>query len=211
MRGKYNIQDDELFQALKLVSEALQDAEYFIFGGVGTQIYVASLETDNGRKDVKTVDENQLRRTGDIDMYIADENAVVLFNELAAMYPDVRIVNMPNAVKIGPVQVNYANTPEELKGFEENALEMLATRETRTIRKGNCELEVDLESMEYLIAAKLSGNRVQAKDVHDVSVLVQGCKKAGVDVDYSIVRDLMKENCSEDRYQILEQILTQEN
>jgi hypothetical protein len=211
MRGKYNIQDDELFQALKVISEALQNTKYFIFGGVGAQVHVASLETDNGRKDVKTVDDSRLRRTGDIDMYIADENAVVLFNELAAMYPDMRVVNIPNAVKIGPVQVNYVTSPQELKGFESTALDMLAKRSTKTIRKGNCEIEVDLESMEHLIAAKLSGNRVQAKDIHDVSILVLGSQKAGLDVNYQTVRELLKESAGEDRYHILEQILNQED
>jgi len=44
-----------------------------------------------------------------------------------------------------------------------------------------------------------------------VSVLVQKSKKTGVDVDYQVIRELMKDNCSEDRYQILEQILTQED
>lgn len=70
-----------------MLSEALQDTEYFIFGGVGAQAHVASLETGQGRQDIKAVDDAKLRRTGDIDMYIADDNAIVLFNELAAMYP----------------------------------------------------------------------------------------------------------------------------
>lgn len=211
MKGKYNIKDDELFQALKLVSEALQDREYFIFGGVGTQAHVASLETDNGRQDVKTVDDEHLRRTGDIDMYIADDNAIVIFNELAAMYPNVRIVNMPNAVKIGSVMVNYVTSPAELKGFENTALDKLAAREAVTIRKGNCEIQIDVESIEHLIAAKLSGNKVQAKDAHDVTVLVQGSRNANIPVNYENIRELLRESGSEDRYRILEQVLSEES
>ena len=60
MKGKYNIKDDELFQALKLLSEALQDTEYFIFGGVGVQAHITSLETGNGKRDTDFVDDNNL-------------------------------------------------------------------------------------------------------------------------------------------------------
>ncbi len=210
MKGNYNIKDDELFQALKLLSEALQDKEYFIFGGVGTQAHVASLETGNGKQDVKAVDDAHLRRTGDIDMYIADDNAIVLFNELAALYPQHRIVNKPSSVKIGPIRVNYITNPAELKGFENTALDKLAAREAVTIRKGNCEIQLDVESIEYLIAAKLSGNKVQAKDLHDVTAIVEASRAAGRPIEQDVVKDLLRKLNSEDRYQILEQILTQE-
>ena len=211
MKGKYNIKDDELFQALKLLSEALQDTEYFIFGGVGVQAHITSLETGNGKRDTDFVDDNKLRRTGDIDMYIAADNAIVLFNELAAMYPNAGIVNMPNALKIGGVRVNYVTSPSELKGFENTALDKLAAREAVTIRKGNYTVQIDVESIEHLIAAKLSGNKVQAKDMHDVTVLVQGSRNAKIPIRYENIRELLRESGSEDRYRILEQVLTEES
>ncbi|MCX6708564.1 MAG: hypothetical protein NTW67_02845 [Candidatus Woesearchaeota archaeon] len=210
MKGDYNIKDDELFQALKLLGEALCNTEYFIFGGVGVQARVAALETDNGRKDVKTVDDSKLRRTGDIDLYIADENAVVLFNELAAAYPRAGIVNAPNHVKIGPVIVNYLTSPDELKGFEKVALEQLAAREQVSLRKGNCRIRVDVSPVEHLIAAKLSGNRIQAKDFHDIKVLVDTSQASGSAIRYDAVRQLLVELGCENKYQVLEQIISEE-
>ena len=64
MKGEYNIQDRELFQALKILSEALdeQNVSYFIFGGIAAQAQIASMETESGRKDIKTVDSDKLRR-----------------------------------------------------------------------------------------------------------------------------------------------------
>lgn len=118
---------------------------------------------------------------------------------------------MPNAIKIGPIKVNYVTSPRELKGFENTALDKLAAREAVTIRKGNCKIQLDVESIEHLIAAKLSGNNVQAKDMHDVTVLVQGSRKASIPVNYENIRESLRESDREDRYRILEQILTQEH
>jgi len=209
MKGDYNIKDDELFQALKLLGETLCNTEYFIFGGVGVQAHVAALETDNGRRDVKAVSDSRLRRTGDIDLYIADENAVVLFNELAASYPRARIVNSPNNVKIGPVTVNYVTNPGELKGFERIALEQLAAREQVGLRKGNCQIRVDVSPVEHLIAAKLSGNRIQAKDYHDIKVLIEASQESGTDIRYDAVKQLLVELGCENKYQVLEQIISE--
>lgn len=213
MKGDYNIQDRELFEALKILSEALEERNipYFIFGGVAAQSQIASIETESGRKDIKAVDTAKFRRTGDIDMYIADENALLFFNELAAMNPQYRIVNMPGSVKIGQIRVNYVTEPSELKGFKDVVENQLEDRETVYIRKGTTSLAITVSPIEYLIAAKLSGNKVQAKDLEDITRVIDASRKAGRQINQNAVKDLLARLQSEDRYHILEQILTQEH
>ncbi len=209
MKGDYNIQDRELFQALKILSEALdeQNVSYFIFGGVAAQAQIASMETESGRKDIKTVDSDKLRKTGDIDMYIADENAILFFNELAALNPQHRIVNKPSYVEIGPIMVNYVTEPFELKGFEELVSEQLIRREELCLRRGNTNIRLEVSPIEYLIAAKLSGNSIQVKDEKDIHFLVEASKKAKNPINQEVIRDLLKSMNKEDRYFVLEQLI----
>jgi len=208
MKGTYNIKNDEFFQVLKTLDEELYriNSKYFIFGGMGVQAQIAKLETNNGKEDIKNIDKEKFRKTGDIDIYISNNNPILFFNRLAAMYSEKNIINRPNAVKFGKININYVTNPSRLKGFEKIALDQLAERERIKLKKGNNEIKIDVSPIEYLIAAKLSGNKIQAKDEYDINQLIKTTEKVNSSINYDKIENLLKKINKKERYSLLHQI-----
>jgi hypothetical protein len=163
VRGHYRIVDAPCLSVLAAVVETLghEQAPFAVAGGMGVQALLASKRL-----------EHLLRRTGDVDLLIACDDATVvrLFNEIAAAHPGLGVVQNPAAknVRVGAMNVDWINDASRLRGMEDAWLGSIEHACIVTVRG----LEVPVQEPEVLLAAKLTGQKVRSQDEFDIAGLV---------------------------------------
>ncbi len=202
MKGDLNLKDREYFTLLSTLCQELDrnGIRYFIFGGAAAQIEIASTITESGKRDFRKESglEEHLRKTGDIDLFIncPIDQLIPLFNHICA-YLSSRHPNIPcaadqNAIRFGKATANYATLPTELKGFENQLDDILCDVQERPISAGNKTYHFSIESPEYNIAAKLTGNKIKPKDVFDIRHLVYVLSQKGKGIDEMKLKKILQ-------------------
>jgi len=184
MKGELTIKDHEYFEPLVAITQELDQAgiPYCIFGGGAVQIAMASLLT-KGKTDMRkepSLDEH-LRKTGDIDILIdaPQDTLVAKLNELCEAYQDKHPRLEPGSLHFGKTVINYPTDPSDLKGFKDEIPRIFKTAQRTLLKRGNQVYNITIESPEYIIAAKLTGDSIKPKDEFDILHLSTVAEKSG--------------------------------
>jgi len=176
MKGKYNLTDKEYLEAVKRLSQICEEnnIDYAIIGGAAVQIILSQYI------ESRTTLQQQLRRTGDIDIAVdcSLEEMVLALNK-AATEGDIKNQGN-NVIYIGNIGINYS-TPGELKGFQDLHRQVIDDSKMVYIKLNNREVKTIVVNPEQLIAAKLSGS-FKEKDQDDIQNLYFIMKRAGENI-----------------------------
>ena len=164
MRGAYRIVDPACLDVMAALSRTLvgEEIPFAVAGGMGVQALLASSGL-----------EHLLRRSGDIDVLVAADDASVVhaLNVLAASHPEPVVVQNPDAknARVGPMNVDWINEPTKLRGLEHVWRASIDRARVVRVRR----LDVPVQEPEILLAAKLTGQKMRPQDEVDVAGVIQ--------------------------------------
>ncbi|MEK6874783.1 MAG: hypothetical protein AABX52_03475 [Nanoarchaeota archaeon] len=212
MKGDYNIQDKALFDTLTALVEEFDrvNVTYAVIGGVAVQLYIAALRSNNGEYPVNKCPglDTLLRRTGDVDIIVKSEEfpMVYFFNNFANYHNQFRVVNAKNYALIDKITINYMDSADKLKWFGHLYLRTLDTANKLRLSYGKQALSIKTQMIEFLIAAKLTGNRIQEKDFWDLATLLRESKRKGRSINYDTIKGILEDVHRLEQYAIIEQL-----
>lgn len=201
MKGDLTIKHAEYFT---LLTELVRDLDsgnmpYFIFGGGGVQVAIGSALTKGTRDFTKEPAlDLHLRKTSDIDIYIdaPSEQLIPALQELcfalSKSHPTLNCDLQSDSLTFGRAVVNYVTNPEDLKGFSHEVQRIFESSANSRLRKGNKEYNITLESPEYNLAAKLTGNKIKTKDEFDIGHLTLVLQQTGRSIKEEELKQILQ-------------------
>lgn len=197
-KGKFNILDAPYWEALRdaVTSIERHQLPYAVVGGAAAQIWCAFLLTDGGRSGIEQSSELslRLRTTKDVDLSARVEAHEMLqvLNEFAATSGGPAFVLSARAVRLGQVFINITIDADDISGFEDSFDEIIDSSQALTLRRGQENLSLKVESLEFLIFTKLTRKGKQAKDLVDLDSLCACLLDANKSVSVSSILKLTK-------------------
>lgn len=178
VRGAYRLVDAPGLDVVSALIEAFGDEglPFAIAGGMGVQALLASAGL-----------EHLLRRTGDVGVIVAADDASVVraLNVLASSHSRLAVVQNPAArnARVGPMSVDWINEPSRLKGLEHEWRGSIDRARFVRVRR----LELPVQEPEVLLAAKLTGQKVRPQDELDIAGVIQ----SGTPIDEARLRSFV--------------------
>jgi hypothetical protein len=179
VRGRLRIVDPACLEVLGALDAAFEEEglTYAVAGGMGVQALLAEGGLDH-----------LLRRTGDVDVVVngGDTRVVRALNRLAAAHQRLGVVQNPVAknARVGPMNVDWINEPSRLRGMEAAFVPSIDHAHLAHVRG----LELPIQEPEFLVAAKLTGQKIRPQDELDVAGVIQ----SGVGFDSDRVKELVR-------------------
>ena len=211
MKGNKTLRDPEVYGVLAALDEEFIDKSirYAIIGGLGVQIHLAGMLGKEGKYPVNKCPglEDLLRRTGDVDVIVRPTEEISMctfFNYFSALYPHFKVFNGTDHALVAGLVINYLDSPQKLKGFGYLFSTILDKSESVLVSFGNKTTAFSVQAKEYLIAAKLSGDRLKPKDSIDVQALLKAAHEVGRPLNYEIITRVLQEVNKSERIPILE-------